>query len=105
MSVFLVSIMVIKPRKQEEFISLWQKYLKYAKENPEKVKEVKSLKLFTQRFGGLSGAFVSIEEYDSLAEHEKLQAKIMQDKEFMKIYQEFVPLIDSEQAYIWNSAM
>jgi len=45
-------------RKQDEFMPLIQRYLKYIKENPERFKEIKSIKLFTQRFGGIFGAYI-----------------------------------------------
>jgi len=45
------------------------------------------------------------EEPESLADYEKLITRVMKDKEFMKMYQEFVPLIDSATYLenVWNA--
>jgi len=94
MTILVVSAWAIKPEKQDEFTQLWQKYLKYKKENPETFKELKSLKLFTQTFGGIYGAYVELGEYNSLADYEKLQARIMKDKGYAKLLQEFLLIVD-----------
>lgn len=87
---------------------MWQRYLEYIKKNPQKFKEMKSLKLFSQRFGGVAGAYIFMEEYASLAEYEKLFGRLMfKDEGFMKIYQEFMPLIDpaTYSENMWNFVM
>jgi len=86
---------VVKPEKQAEFNSLLQRFLQYTKENPELFKEMKSLKLFTQTFGSISGAYVEMVEFDSLADHEKFHAKSKKDERYMKLYQEAMTLIDT----------
>jgi len=105
MTILVVSTWVVKPEKQEEFMQLWQRHLKYRKENPEMFKELKSFKLFTQTFGGISGAYVELVEYNSLADYEKLIAKISKDKGFMKMLQEFILLIDPDtlSENVWNA--
>jgi len=55
MRVFIVDTHVIKPGKQGEYTSLMRRVRKYMKENPETFKEVKSLKVFAQMFGGIAG--------------------------------------------------
>ena len=62
------------------------------RENPEKTK-AKSIKLFTQMLGGNFGSFVSMSEYDSIADWEKDYATMMQDETQMKLYQEFQTFI------------
>ena len=72
-----------------------QRYLKYKKENPTLFKEIKSWQLFTQTFGTISGVYVEQIEFDSFAEYEKCQTKLLKDKEFSKIEQEAMALIDT----------
>jgi hypothetical protein len=94
MSVFLVSTYVVKPDKQEE----------YKKENPEKVKELKSWKVFTQTFGDIYGKYMEIYEFDSMADYERYAEKAYKNKEYSEIVQKqmlfFVPETVSNS--IWN---
>ena len=94
-TVFIVSTYVVKPEKQAEFKSLLRKWQKYMKENPEKLKEMKSWKLYTQTFGSISGAYIEQVEYDSLAENEKCNARLLKDKEYLKLEQEAMALMDT----------
>ena len=84
---------------------LMQRYLKYKKENPDKFKEMKSFKIFTQMFG--AGAYVLMWEYDSLADFEKVFTRMSKDEEWMKLNQEMMLLIDPAtlSANLWNAVM
>jgi hypothetical protein len=55
---------------------------------------MKSFKIYTQTFGGIGGSSVELVECESLADYETFQARIKKDKEYMKIYQEFMLLVD-----------
>lgn len=68
MSIFLILSYVVKPDKQEEYREIWQRWLKFKKENPEEVKELKSSRLFTQTFGDTYSKYVEIREFDSIAD-------------------------------------
>ena len=92
MTILEVETFVVKPEKQGEVMALYQKMLKYMKEHPEKTK-AKSSKIFTQVFGGTFGAYVSMSEYDSMADWEKEYATMMQDETLMKFYQEAMAMI------------
>ena len=92
MTILEVETFVVKPEKQGEVMALWQKVLKYIKENPEKVK-AKSTKIFTQVFGGTFGGYVGMSEYDSIADWEKEYATMMQDETYKKFHQEAMALI------------
>ncbi len=48
-----------------------------------------------QTFGNISGAYVEQIEFDSFAEYEKCQTKLLKDKEFSKTEQEAMILIDT----------
>ena len=95
MTVFIVETYVVKPEKQSDFKSLLQKWRKYMKENKEKLKEMKSWKLYTQTFGNPCGAYIEQIEYNSHAEREICEARLQKDKEFAKLYQEVMAIIDT----------
>ena len=107
MAVFVVETYIVKPEKQAEFMPLLQKILEYKKENPETFKEMKSKKVFTQIFGGISGRYIEMNEFDSMADAEKYMTRIMKDEGFMKLYQEakllLVPATYSLE--VWNYVM
>jgi hypothetical protein len=111
MSVFIVMTYVVKPEKQEEFMSLAQGFLKYKKENPELFKNVKSWKLFAQMFGGFSGGHIEVWEFDNLTDVEKHRTRILKDErareEIKKIHQEFTRLIEPAtlSTNVWNPVM
>jgi len=107
MSIFVVETSMVKPEKQEQFKSLMQRVLKYKEENPELFKEVKSWKLFRQKFGGIAGAYVSMWEFDNLADLEKCWAREDKDEGFTKLHQEVLQLIDSAtfSMKIWSSVL
>ena len=105
MTVFVVETYIVKPEKQADFMSLLQKILEYKKENPETFKEMKSKKIFSQMFGGISGGYIEMNEFDNIANAEKYMARIFKDEGFMKLYQEakllLVPATYSLE--VWNS--
>ena len=105
MSIFVVETCMVKPERREQFKYLMQRVLKYKEENPKLFKEVKSWKLFRQMFGGIAGAYVSMWEFENLADLEKCWAK--EDEGFMKMHQEFLQLIDPAtfSMKIWNSVI
>jgi len=107
MTVFVIWTWVVKPEKQEEHNRMMQRYLKYIKENPEISRVVKSMKVFTQTFGGIYGSYVELLECDSLADYEKAQARLLKDKEYMEILQEFMLVIEPAELCIdvWNTVM
>jgi len=105
--IFVVDTHVVKPEKQEEYTSLMQRFRKYMKEKPETFREVKSLKVFSQMFGGIAGGYIQLWEFDSLADLEKSFAKMFNDKGFTEIKQEFNRLIESitHSWNVWNSVI
>jgi len=107
MSIFVVETCMVKPKKREEFKLLMRRVLKYKEENHELFKEVKSWRLFRQMFGGIAGAYVSMWEFESLADLEKCWAKEEKDEEFQKMHRELLKLITPTtfSIRIWSSAM
>jgi len=106
MTIFVVETYMVKPEKQNEFMPMWKKMLKLAKENP-KIFKFKSGKLFTQAFGGVYGTYVSMFEYASLADMEKEMTMGMKDEKLMKLMQEFMQFIvpGTYTTNIWNFVM
>jgi len=107
MSVFIVDTHVVKPEKQEQYTSLVRRVRKYMKENPETFKEVKSLRVFAQTFGGIAGGHVQLWEYKNMADIEKSLTKMFKDKGFMEIKREFDRLIEpaTHSWNVWNAVM
>jgi len=94
MTIVVAETFVVKPEKQAEFNKLWQRYLKYLKDNPKLVKEMKWTKSFAQMFGGTYGTHVELTEYKSLADYEKMFTRLMKDPGFIKIFQEAMLFLD-----------
>ena len=106
MTIVVVWKWVVKPEKQAAHDHMMQRYTKYVKENP--VKELKSVRIFTQKFGGVSGSNIIIEEFDSITDYEKCEARLLkEDKEYLAILQEFAQVIDPTNLCIevWNVAL
>ena len=95
MTVLITETYFTKSGKESEFKSLLQKWRKYMKDNREKLKEMKSWKIYIQTFGNNAGAHVEQVEFDSLAEFEKFNDRLKKDKEFMKLDQETMAIIDN----------
>jgi len=69
--------------------------------------EVKSLKLFAQMFGDITGTYIEMWEFDSMADLEKCWGREDKDEGFMKIHKQFLQLIDPTafSMKIWNAVM
>lgn len=107
MSLFIVDIYVVKTEKQEEFVQYIQKFLKFKNESPEKFKECKSWRIFRQAFGSVSGAYVEMMEFATMAEAEKWGARMRKDEVMMKFREQFMPLIEvaSHSTSLWHSVI
>jgi hypothetical protein len=107
MTVFEVGQWMVKPEKQEEFTKLLKRILKYMKDNPKMFKEIKSVKIFTQTFGGMYGAYVELVEYDSLADYERSSKRMQKDEALAKMDKEFMLLIEPTtlSSNLWTFVM
>ncbi len=95
MTYLAVSTWVLKAEMQDEFRDFWTRYTEYIKRNPDLFREVKSLKLYSQVFGGISGAYVEMVEFESLTDQETLEKRLLQNEEARKLFQEFSRFRDS----------
>ena len=93
MTVFVVETYVIKPGKQGELMLLLQRMREYKKENLERFKEMKSKRIFSQIFGGVSGTYIELNEFDNIADAENYMARMVKDEGFMKLYQRALQLL------------
>jgi len=107
MPVFIIETYVVNPEKQREFMSALKKILEYKKANPERFKEMKSKKIYSQMFGDVSGRHIEMNEFDSLADAEKYLTRTSKDKGFMKLYQEAELLLvpATYSMTVWTSVM
>ena len=80
MTIFVVETYVVKPGKQGELILLLQRMREYKEKNPEGFKEMKSKRIFSQMFGGVSGGYVELNEFDSVADAERYIARTDKDE-------------------------
>ena len=105
MTILTVDKWMVKPEKQEEHRKLMQKFHKFMKDNAAMFKEMKLRGEYTQMFGGVSGMYIWLVEYESLADLEKLNKKMEMDEEAKKLMQEWMPLIDpaSISTNVWKA--
>lgn len=89
MTVFMVQTYVVKPEKQVELDALFQRVPKLMKDKPEKFKGLKSYKAFTHKIGSM-GTYVELYEFPDMGVAEKFLDFSYQDKEILKIWEEFM---------------
>ena len=96
---------MVKPEKQEEHTKLMQELRKYMKDNPAMFKELKSMKEYTQKFGGIGGTSIWLIECESLAGFERLELRMEKDEELTKLNQKWLSLIEPGTASteIWSA--
>ena len=84
-----------------------QRICKYKEEKPESFKEIKSKRIFSQMFGGISGGYIEMNEFDNMAEAEKYMTRVSRDKGYMKLYQEAKLLLipATYSLNVWKSVM
>jgi hypothetical protein len=96
---------MVKPEKQVEHKKLMQKFHKFMTDNAAVFKGMKLVGEYTQMFGGVSGMYVWLVEYESLAALEKLNNRMEKDEEAKKLMEEWMPLIDptSVSTHVWTA--
>jgi len=104
MSVFLVEMYTIKSEKQAEFKPALKEFIKYKKETPTIFKGIKSWKLYRQDYGGVSGMYIEMWEYDSIADMDNINKRMFNDERMKKIGRGFHLLVEPAtfSANIWN---
>jgi len=104
MTIFLVETYVVKPEKLAEFTAYRKKLSQWMKEHSELFKEVKSYRMFTQRFGGIYGGYVEMWEFENLADFEKCNNRQMQSEYLKTVEQELWAFVvpATYSVSIWN---
>ncbi|NYT11752.1 MAG: hypothetical protein GKC03_04275 [Methanomassiliicoccales archaeon] len=92
MSVSMVETWVVKPEYDIEHKQLWKEFLEYMRKNPELFKEIKSMNLYSQTFGNVSGAIVQVVEFESWAEKENLDKRLKNSTECIKFHEELMQM-------------
>jgi hypothetical protein len=88
----MVETWVVKSEQKSRHRELWRGFLEYVKGNPELFEEMKSLRLYSQRFGNPSRAIVEVVEFDSLAAKEALDKRLSEDAECLRFHKELQTL-------------
>jgi hypothetical protein len=108
-AIFRIESYVVKPEKQDEYISTMKKWMTYIKQNKEKCKELKSWKLFSQTIEDNVGEYIEMWELESLADYEKFMHKTFhgQDESITKIVSSFTTCVvpGTNSVSIWSSVM
>ena len=68
--------------------------LKQRFDGEERYSAVRSMRFYTQIYGGIYGTFMDLEEYDSFASCEETQKVMEDDSVVMGIYRELMSIID-----------
>jgi len=107
MSTFMVDSFVVRTEKQGEFTAWLQTFLKYKEGHPEVFKGLRSVRVFHKEFGGISGSYVMLSEFDSMADLERVTTRMLQDEQFGKIGRAFEPLYDpaTDSCEIWSTVV
>jgi hypothetical protein len=107
MSTFMVEDYVVRPEKQGEFTALLQTFLKYKEGHPEVFKGLKSWRLFRREYGGISGSYVELWEFDNKADLDGVVTRIHQDEQFSEFPRAFRLLVDpaTHSIEIWSAAV
>jgi hypothetical protein len=104
MTVFIVQTYVARPDKGEELSVALDEIRNYKEARPKLFSGVKSWKLFKQEFGGISGMYMEMWEFSSLADMENNTERLHADEGIKKMIQEFHHLIESTSfsTSIWH---
>ena len=104
MSVFVVETYVVKSEKRDDFTPSLNEFLEFKKTHTELFMGLKSWKLYKQEYGGISGLYIEMWEYESMSDMETISSKIFSDDGMKKISQGFHLLVEPAtfSANIWN---
>jgi hypothetical protein len=90
--VLTVETWVVKPDYDLKHMQLWKEFLEYVRKNPELFREIKSMNLYSQTFGNVSGAIVQVVEFESWAEKENLDNRLKNNIECIKFHEELMQM-------------
>ena len=94
MTVFNVETYVVKSEKRDEFNPALHEFLKYKEEHPELFEGLLSWRLFQQDYGGISGSYIEMWEFEDLAAMKTITSRIFSDEGMKKISKGFHQLVE-----------
>jgi len=95
MSILVVETYVIRPEKLSEFDPALNEFLKYKETHQELFRGLRSWRLFKQEYGAISGLYIEMWEFDSLADMETITARIFSDEGMKRISRGFHQLVEA----------
>jgi hypothetical protein len=100
----MVETYVVKSEKREEFTPALNEFLRYKETHPDLFRGLRSWRLLRQEYGAVSGMYIEMWEFDSLAELEKNTDRIFADEGMKKISKGFHLLVDPAtlSSNIWS---
>lgn len=103
MTIFMVQTYIAKPEKQTDLESLLKKMAKLKKDKPEKFPGLKSYQVYTHKVGSI-GTYIEMYEFTDMGVFEKFYDGVMQDKDILGIYGEWMGQIVPETytMHIWS---
>ncbi len=104
MGIFMVETYVVKSEKREEFIPALNEFLRYKETHPDLFRGLRSWRLLRQEYGAVSGMYIEMWEFDSLADLEAITARIFEDEGMKRISKGFHLLVDPAtlSSNIWS---
>lgn len=104
MTVFLVRTYIVKPDKLRAHIDWGKKLIVLMKKQPNLFAGVKSMRVFSHKYGGKVGGYTAMWKFDNLVDAEKWERSFLDVKEEMSLRSEFLALIvpGSYSEYIWE---
>lgn len=102
MSVSMVETWVIKPEYELEHKQLWERFNEFVGKNPELFKEIKSMNLYLQTFGSVSGAIVQVVEFESWTEKENLDRRLKNVTECIRFHEELMRMKVAGSISMWG---
>lgn len=90
----VVETYVVRAEKLQDFDPALHEFLDFKERNPALFKDLKSCRLLKQEYGGVSGMYIEMWEYDNLAEMERVSDQIFADEGMRKIGKGFHQLVE-----------
>jgi hypothetical protein len=91
-SVFMVETWVVRPKCTLKHKQLWKDFLDFVGGNPDLFREIKSMNLYSQTFGDVSGAIVQVVEFESWAEKENLDNRLKDNADCIRFHEELMDM-------------
>ena len=94
----------MRAEKLEDFGPALREFLDFKEQNPALFRDLKSWRLLKQEYGGVSGMYIEMWEYDNLGEMERVSDEIFANEGMKRIGKGFHQLVEptSFSTAIWH---